>query len=165
MNILVCYASKHHATHGIAETIGEELRLEGHHVDVLPIKGTINLTRYDAIIFGSAVYMGKWLPEAMTFARDQQSILATKSLWLFSSGPVGEKSPPSTFELAEVNAFAQEIGAHEHRVFQGRLELDDLGVVQRMIVQAIHAPTGDFRDWDAIRAWARAIDRQLMVHS
>jgi Flavodoxin len=165
MNILVCYASKHQATHGIAETIGEELRLEGHHVDVLPIKGTINLTGYDAIIFGSAVYMGKWLPEAMTFAKDQQSILATKSLWLFSSGPVGDKSPPSTFELAEVNAFAQEIGAHEHRVFQGRLELDDLGLVQRMIVKAVHAPTGDYRDWDAIRAWAREIDRQLAVHS
>jgi len=165
MNILVCYASKHQATHGIAEAIGEELRLEGHRVDVLPIKGTINLTGYDAIIFGSAVYMGKWLPEAMTFAKDQQSILATKSLWLFSSGPVGDKSPPSTFELAEVNAFAQEIGAHEHRVFQGRLELDDLGLVQRMIVKAVHAPTGDYRDWDAIRAWAREIDRQLAVHS
>jgi menaquinone-dependent protoporphyrinogen oxidase len=165
MNILVCYASKHEATHGIADTIGEELRLHDHHVNVLPIKGTINLTGYDAIIFGSAVYMGKWLPEAMTFAKDQQSILMTKSLWLFSSGPVGDKTPSSTFELADVNAFAQEIGAHEHRVFQGRLELDDLGFGQRMIVKAIHAPTGDFRDWDAIRSWAHEIDQQLMVHS
>ena len=165
MNILVCYASKHQATHGIAEIIGDELRLEGHHVDVLPIKGTINLTGRDAIIFGSAVYMGKWMPEAMTFARDQQSILATKPLWLFSSGPVGDASPPSTFEVAEVNAFAQEIGAHEHRVFQGRLEPDDLGVVQRLIVKAVHAPTGDYRDWDAIRSWAREIDRQLMVRT
>jgi menaquinone-dependent protoporphyrinogen oxidase len=164
MNILVCYASKHQATHGIAETIGEELRLFGHRVDVLSIKETINLTGYDAIIFGSAVYMGKWLPEAMTFAKDQQSILATKSIWLFSSGPVGN-APPSTFELAEVTAFAQEIGAHEHRVFHGRLEPDDLGMVQRMIVKAVHAPTGDFRNWDAIRAWAREIDRQLMVRT
>lgn len=163
MNILVCYATKHQSTRGIAETIGEELTLEGHQVDVLSIAGPISLGHYDAIIFGSAVYMGKWLPEAVTFTRDAAGILAAKPLWLFSSGPVGETSPSSPFELAEVQAFAREVGARDHRVFAGRIDPNDLTFGQKTIVKVVHAPSGDFRDWEAIRAWAREIERELPI--
>lgn len=163
MNILVLYASKHHATEGIADTIGEELRTEEHRVDVLPIRGATNLTGYDAIIIGSAVYMGKWLPEATSFVKDQQAILASKPLWLFSSGPTGDSTSPSTYELAEVKKFAQDVRARDHRIFPGRLDRSELSLAQRLMVNVIHAPTGDFRDWDDIRAWAREIDRALMV--
>lgn len=163
MNILVCYATKHQATRGIAEAIGEALMKDGRRVDVLSIAGPINLGQYDAIIFGSAVYMGKWLPEATTFAHDAARILAEKPLWLFSSGPVGDSTPPSPFELAEVQAFAREVGARGHRIFAGRLDPHDLSHGQRAIVKMVHAPTGDFRDWAAIGAWAQEIERELPV--
>ncbi len=45
----------------------------------------------------------------------------------------------------------------EHRVFFGALDPDELGFAERMIVKAVKAPTGDFRDWDEIGAWADEI--------
>jgi hypothetical protein len=39
-------------------------------------------------------------------------------------------------------------------VFFGALNISVLGFADRMIAKAVKAPTGDFRDWDAIRAWA-----------
>ena len=165
MHILVCYATKHQSTRGIAEAIGEELTVDGHQVDVLSIAGPINLGRYDAIVFGSAVYMGKWLPEATTFTRDAAAILAEKPLWLFSSGPIGDDLAPSTFELAEVEAFARDVGARDHRVFAGRIDPHDLTFSQKLIVKAVRAPSGDFRDWEEIRAWAREIERELPIVS
>jgi menaquinone-dependent protoporphyrinogen oxidase len=32
-----------------------------------------------------------------------------------------------------------------------------LGFLEKLAARAARAPAGDFRDWDAIRAWARAI--------
>ena len=47
--------------------------------------------------------------------------------------------------------------AHEHRIFVGKLDKHSLGVGERLIVRTVGAPEGDFRDWAAIRSWAREI--------
>jgi hypothetical protein len=36
-------------------------------------------------------------------------------------------------------------------------------LVERFAVRAIKAPTGDFRDWDAIRDWAHRIDTSIAL--
>jgi menaquinone-dependent protoporphyrinogen oxidase len=46
-------------------------------------------------------------------------------------------------------------------VFFGALDPSVLGFAERMIAKAVKAPTGDFRDWDAIRAWAEWIAEEL----
>lgn len=48
-------------------------------------------------------------------------------------------------------------GAYEHRIFGGRLERERLGRAERLMVRALRAPYGDFRDWEQIRGWARSI--------
>jgi hypothetical protein len=37
-----------------------------------------------------------------------------------------------------------------------------LGFGERAVVTAMRAPTGDFRDWDAVAAWADAIAVELL---
>jgi menaquinone-dependent protoporphyrinogen oxidase len=49
----------------------------------------------------------------------------------------------------------------EHRTFFGALDKSKLGFGERMLVKAVKAPEGDFRDWDRIRGWADAIAQQL----
>jgi len=55
--VLVAYASKHAATAGIAEKIGQVLREAGLPADVLPAGRVRDLTPYRAVVLGSAVYM------------------------------------------------------------------------------------------------------------
>ena len=102
MSILIACTSKHGATAGIAERIGEALRLAGQDARVLPIPEIRDLKDYHAAIVGSAVYMGRWMKEATSFVRQHQVELAAMSLWLFSSGPVGPKPLPEATDIAEI---------------------------------------------------------------
>lgn len=46
---------------------------------------------YDAVVLGSAVYMGHWLELAVKFAETFVDELRRLPVWVFSSGPVGER--------------------------------------------------------------------------
>ncbi|NNJ47912.1 MAG: flavodoxin, partial [Acidimicrobiia bacterium] len=48
-----------------------------------------------------------------------------------------------------------------HMLFAGKLDKETLGFAERAITKALKAPDGDFRDWDAISAWATAIASEL----
>jgi menaquinone-dependent protoporphyrinogen IX oxidase len=61
IQILVAYATKYGATAGIAEKIGQVLRQAGLLTDVLPVDRVSDLTPYEAVVLGSAVYIGKVL--------------------------------------------------------------------------------------------------------
>jgi menaquinone-dependent protoporphyrinogen oxidase len=79
---------------------------------------------------------------------------------MFSSGPLGDPPRPLD-ELAEVAALGAGVAARGHQVFAGRLDPSDLRWTERLAVRAVHSPTGDFRDHDAIRAWAREVAADL----
>ena len=66
-NILITYASKYGATKEIAEKIADVFRQAGLQADVFPVDGTLDITPYEAIILGSAIYIGKWQKEAVEF--------------------------------------------------------------------------------------------------
>ncbi len=53
--------------------------------------------------------------------------------------------------------------AREHRVFAGRLNRHRLGFGEGAVVAALHVADGDFRDWDAIDAWAGRIAADMIV--
>lgn len=46
-------------------------------------------------------------------------------------------------------------------MFGGKLDWRQLDSGELCIVQQVQAPDGDYRDWIAIRAWARAIAETL----
>ena len=39
-------------------------------------------------------------------------------------------------------------------VFHGALEGEELNFIEKRMIKAVKAPTGDFRDWEAIITWA-----------
>jgi menaquinone-dependent protoporphyrinogen oxidase len=162
MRVLIAAATRHDATREIAEAIGAGLVERGVDAETRPIDEVTDLAGYDAVVLGSAVYMGRWLKPARQFAEHHARTLAAIPVWLFSSGPLG---PPAnlvpTGEPADVTELVKLTGALGHRVFAGRLERERLGFAERAVAKAVHAPEGDCRDWSAIDGFAGEIAAQL----
>lgn len=160
MKVLVSAASKHGATVEIAQAIGDELARFGHQAKVAPPEDVEGLSGIGAAIIGSGVYAGHWLPTARQLVEKNAAELAEIPVWLFSSGPVGDPPKPEE-DPVDVVGLVSMVKAVDHRVFSGRIEPDKLGFAERAIVKTLRAPVGDFRDWDAITAWAGEIARSL----
>lgn len=161
MKVLVAVASKHGSTREIAQTIAGELRAAGLTVDVHRVDDVEEVAGYDAVVLGSAVYVGQWLSEAQRFAERHRSDLSRLPLWLFSSGPLGAEDSQPRDDPDRLVAPLGDVRAREHRVFAGKLDLAALGFGERLLARLVRAPKGDFRDWEEIRAWAREIAAEL----
>jgi len=161
VQILVAYATKYGATAEIAEKIGQVLREAGLRTDVLPADRVSDLTPYQAVVLGSAVYIGQWRKEAVKFLKANETVLAEKPVWLFSSGPTGEGDP---VELAQgwrfpgkLQPIADRIRPRDVAVFHGAIDVGKLSFIEKRMLKMVKAPVGEFRDWDAITSWAVAI--------
>lgn len=159
MRILVTAASRHGSTAEIAAELTKALRLAlpAAAVDDRPMARVDSLDGYEAVVVGSAVYLGHWLAEARSWTGGQAAALRQRPVWLFSSGPVGDPVAPA----ADAEELARTLGARDHRVFAGSLHRDQLGVRERLVVGLVHASDGDFRDWPSVRAWAAEIAADL----
>lgn len=115
----------------------------------------------DAVVLGSAIYIGRWLKEATEFTRRHRASLAERPLWLFSSGPLGTEVVDNEEQPKELSELLEMLEPRDHRLFYGALTRDALGFGERMVVKAVRAPEGDYRDWDEIQAWAAAIAAEL----
>ena len=106
MTVLVAYASKHGSTQGIAERITEKLRQLGKEVEAQPMDAVEDTGSYEAFVIGSAIYFGSWLKEATEWVRRNKAILAGRPVWLFSSGPLGARTPSRTVTLGRSRSSA-----------------------------------------------------------
>ena len=95
MKVLVCAASKYGATSEIAQAVADVLAERGCEVTVLPPDKVGAVEEFDAVVLGSAVYMGQWMKPARELAERSAGTLASRPVWLFSSGPVGEPAKPA----------------------------------------------------------------------
>jgi menaquinone-dependent protoporphyrinogen oxidase len=161
MKLLVAYASKYGSTAEVAEVIGKELGRQNYEVKVKPVDEVEDPTSYDGFVIGSALYAGGWLKPAAEFLRANQELLATRPVWLFSSGPTGEGDPNEIMggwifpeDLAEVR---EAIKPRDVILFHGHIDLDRLSSGEKMIIKSVKATVGDYRDWLVIRTWARMI--------
>jgi menaquinone-dependent protoporphyrinogen oxidase len=162
--VLVTAASHHGATEEIAKAIAAGLRERGVDAAARRMGDVSSLDGYDAVVLGSAVYMGRWLSEARRFAQVHATALSSMPVWLFSSGPVGPASHPvPAGEAADIPVLVRLTRAAGHRTFPGRLEMKQLHFAERAVARTIHAPEGDSRDWEAIDRFAGEIADALLA--
>ena len=131
MHVLVTYASRHGATQGIAERIGETLRANGLDAETRPAASVGNASTYDAFVVGSAAYMEHWLKDAKSFVDRNRDVLAVRPVWLFSSGPIGPDPVDKNGVDQKVAAIPKEapelvaaVHARDHHVFFGVYDPD-----------------------------------------
>lgn len=165
MNVLVTAASEQGSTFEIAETIGRVLRERGFDSTVSRPEQVDDVTTYDAVVIGSAIYTGHWLEPANDFARRFAHELTQKPVWLFSSGPVGDPHrklvQKMTADPLELPSLLAETHAREHRILAGKLVGDHLGRAQRLSLLLFRGMQGDWRDWAEIERYASAIADEL----
>jgi menaquinone-dependent protoporphyrinogen oxidase len=184
-NVQVVYASRHGGTAGIADRIAEVLRTEGVEVVVADAADRPDATGFDAYVIGAGVQIGSWHKEGTEFLERNQATLATKPVWLFSSGPLpgssmmnetedrlelalGPREGPGSGGRKRIEVLSAAINPREHRVFYGAYDpKDPPKSMQERLVRLMPAakrvlPAGDFRAWDDIEAWARDIAGQVV---
>ena len=155
MRILVTAASKYGSTAEIARRIGDVLVARSHDVTV-EVPERADVAGHDAVVLGSAVYAGHWLPAAKDLAERSSDELASRPTWLFSSGPVGNPPTPEE-DPVDIAPILEATQAMEHRIFAGKIDKHRLSFPEKAIVVALRVPAGDFRGWDEIEAWAAEI--------
>lgn len=163
--VLIAYASKHGATAEIADRIGQVIKQAGLQADVLPVDKVKNLTQYTAAILGSATYIAMWRNEFVRFLMNNEKLLAGLPVWLFSSGPMGEGDPVELskgWRFPETNRpVIESIKPRDITIFQGSINPGKMGFFEKWVIKNVKAPTGDFRDWNAITKWAEDIAAAL----
>ena len=160
MAVLVTAAGKH----GSTEDIGREIVLGLHTHDIYAEfcrpEDVRNLDDFDAVVIGSAIYAGHWVEPATTFIDAHKAELRERTVWLFSSGPVGDPPKPDT-PSPDIKRISKTVNAREHHLFAGRLNHDELSLVERAVIRVVHAGDGDFRDWSEVRDWTNSIAAAL----
>ncbi|BEP14118.1 flavodoxin domain-containing protein [Acidothermaceae bacterium B102] len=158
--ILVSAASRHGATTEIADAIATVLRDRGHEVVVQEPDQVLSVAEFRVVILGSAVYLGHWLKSASRLVDRCVNDLAGRSVYLFSTGPIGDPPFPST-PPSDLPSLLAKTNAKEHVTFAGRLTPQGLATGERVAVVLSHAQYGDFRDWAEVTAWAGRIGDEL----
>jgi len=162
MKVLVCAASKYGAISEIAQAVADALAERGCEVTVLPPEKAGAVEEFDAVVLGSAVYMGQWMKPARELAQRSAGALAARPVWLFSSGPVGEPAKPAGNPV-DVTTILQATKARDHQIITGKLIRKHLSFPDRAMASAIRAQEGDFRNWAQIRDWATGIADALLA--
>ena len=166
--ILVAYASRTGATEGVAEEIGKQLANAGANVDVRAVGEVVDLSGYSAVVIGSAIRGGRWLPEATQFVRDNRATLSRIPTAYFlvclmlAVGTEENRRLVATYLEPERRMVAP---VAEGR-FAGYLFFDRFSLLQglgmRIFARSQKLVEGDYRDWDAVRAWADSAGTRML---
>jgi menaquinone-dependent protoporphyrinogen oxidase len=161
VRILVAHASRMGSTAEIAQRIGEQLRTAGHDVDVRTCTEAPDTSNYDAVLIGSALYLGRWLTTARRYLQSQSESLSRRPTWLFQSGPCGQGFDLAAVEVPRaVRRLSAHIGLAPPTTFGGRLDASR-ATTRLSRWMATGALAGDFRDWDHVQKWTAQVAAQL----
>jgi len=163
-SILVTYATNYGSTQEVAEVIAETLREEGHLVDVLPVTAVSSLDDYSAIILGSAVNYGKWLPDAIEFVQANTEALKRMPVALFcvhiqNTANDAQSRQKRHAYLDEVRPLLSPIA---EGYFAGKFDRNGSKLLLPNWM-SFFIPPIDLRKWNKVRAWAVDVSKMLVT--
>ena len=168
--ILVAYASMFGSTGQIAQVLGAALRDAHTVVDVRAVNDVNDVHAYHAVVIGSAIYNGHWLPDAVHFVRIHEAALchlpvAYFAMCMLLQRPTSSHRRIVATYLDAVRHVAPRVEPVDVGMFAGKLRYRNLPLLERLLFACkARLPWGDFRDWDVIGAWAQEL-RPALVHA
>ena len=165
--VLVAYASKAGSTAEVAAAIGKRLADAGLAIDLRRARNVRSVDGYRAVIVGSAIRAGQWLPEASGFVKTHREALAARKTAFFTLCMTLQQDTPGNRE--KVAGYLKPVRAvlepHRLEFFAGKMEYRTLALGPRLVVKAMKVPEGDFRNWHAIGSWADALSSEMLART
>lgn len=157
--VLVTYATRAGSAAEIAAAIAKTLAARGYAVDVKPVKEKPKVDGYAAVVLGSAIRMGAWLPEAVDFVKANQAALNSLPVALFTVHMLntGDDEASRTARAAYLNVVRPLLNTAEAVYFEGQMDFGRLSFLDRAIAKMVKAVEADHRDWGQIKQWASAV--------
>ena len=160
--ILVSYASGSGSTGEVAEFIGDALKGPDVAVDVQEASVVGALNEYDAVVLGSSIRFGRWLPNALAFLERFSKEMRARPAALFMTclSIIDRSAENWENALAYWDPILQrfpEINPVGLGLFSGSIARE-----YAQLPEYQGSPLGDYRDWDSIRAWAGEIRAALL---
>ena len=160
--VLVTYASRNGSTAEIAEAIAKELMAAGHDVDTRDIAGVHSVSGYRAVVIGGPVYMGRVVGDVKKFVGRYRDELSKIPVAAFTVGLAPVSGETETRKIvAALHDSVAPLQPVAETAFAGKLDPEKLSFFQRWMIKKVKSPVGDFRNWEIIAQWARALPEKL----
>jgi len=166
--MLVAYGTRYGSTREVAETVAATLGEQGIETDAKQAREVRSLDGYDAVVFGTPLYMGTLHKDVRALLERNRAALEQTPLALFALGPIkaDDGVEGSRAQLLEALAKVPVPTPAATAVFVGAYDPARLGLRDKVIAalpaSPLHGePAHDERDWGAIRAWARELSGLL----
>jgi menaquinone-dependent protoporphyrinogen oxidase len=161
--ILVTYASKAGSTMEAAERIAKNLGSQNLTVDIQPVGKVTDLMQYQAVVLGSAIRAGNLLPEVKAFVEKHQAQLSQKYFGIFIVCLTMKDKTEENYKTvsAYLEPVRSQIKPDKEGIFAGVMNSSKLGFLERMLMKAMKAPEGDYRNWEAIDAWTEELGQEI----
>lgn len=166
----------------MAEAIGGTLAANGAQVDVRPAVEVESVEPYDAVVIGSPMFHSQWMVEVHKFVKQQRRQLAEKPVAYFLMGvklfqaadeplvdvplwidPAHGLVPKPSDELGEGER-AQTIAMYLDPILTVSRGIKPVCIAffkGRFVEEFTGEEITDYRNWEAIRAWAEEISGKL----
>lgn len=140
MDTLIVYASKHGCTEKCANLLKEKLDGKVYVVN-LKDSNEIDLSKYDKVIIGGSIYVGKIQKEVSKFSSENLETLKGKQVGLFICGMQSEEA----IEKGLNENFPKELlkTAKAKGYFGGEFVFDKLGFMEKQIVKKVAKVNSD----------------------
>ena len=156
--VLVAYATRAGSTATVAERIAQILTDRGLTTNVQRVtaKSKVDLAPYYAVVLGTAIRVGKPMPEIVSFAKQHRADLAEMRVAYFLVCGTLREDTPSNRAIVEaylepLRTICQPVSEAD---FAGAMDLHGLNPLLCWWLRRIGVQEGDWRDWPAIEAWA-----------
>lgn len=162
--ILVVYGTKTGCTGGIAEKIAETLAASGATVDVRPAGDKPDPSGYDAVVVGSGIRAGSWHTSVKEWVAANAETLKSRPTAFFTACLTMASNPEKADEVrAYTDPLIAETGIEpvDLGLFAGMNVPKAFSLPERLIMKMMKAPEGDFRDYEAVAAWAKVAAPKL----
>ena len=168
-SVLVLYGTSEGQTAKIAARIAATIGDRGHETSAFDVRDrpeSFALERYDAVVVGASIHVGKQQAEVREFVVDNREFLSGVPTAFFQVSLSSADEEKREEAAGYVESFLTETGWYPDRIgqFGGALRFSEYGFLKRLVMKRIARDLLDtkgtregdveFTDWDAVDAFA-----------